>query len=172
MGISPNIELAQTLGLTTKRGIVVDDGMHTDDPDIFAVGDACEHQGQVPGLWPVAVEQAKIAAINAVGGNECYTGTIPVTHLKVVGVELTSIGQIEANSPEDVTIVQEDVELHHYRKLVIVKGKAVGAILLGYPLDASVVTTIIKDGVDIAPYLETLQAGQWDQLHHLGISSQ
>ncbi len=172
VGISPNIELAQTLGLTTKRGIVVDDGMHTDDPDIFAVGDACEHQGQVPGLWPVAVEQAKIAAINAVGGNECYTGTIPVTHLKVVGVELTSIGQIEANSPEDVTIVQEDVELHHYRKLVIVKGKAVGAILLGYPLDASVVTTIIKDGVDIAPYLETLQAGQWDQLHHLGISSQ
>jgi nitrite reductase (NADH) large subunit len=85
----------------------------------------------------------------------------------VVGVELTSIGQIEAKSPEDVTIVQEDVESHHYRKLVIADGKAVGAILLGHPLDAPVVTAIIKDGVDIAPYLEALQAGQWDQLHRL-----
>lgn len=168
-GISSNIELAQHLGLSTKRGIVVDNQMRTDNPHIFAVGDACEHNGQVTGLWPVAVEQAKIAAINALGGTDQYQGIIPVTHLKVVGVELTSVGQIEAKSPDDMIIVQEEVELHRYRKLIIAQGKVVGAILLGYPLDAPAVTEVIKQAIDVTPYVETLQAGVWDTLHGLAV---
>lgn len=168
-GINSNLELAKALGLTTKRGIVVDDAMRTDDPHIFAVGDACEHRGQVMGLWPVAVEQAKVAAMNAVGGSEQYNGIVPVTHLKVVGVELTSVGQIEAKSPEDMIIAQEDVELHRYRKLVISEGKVVGAILLGYPLDAPAVTEVIKQALDITPHLDALQAGGWDTLHRLTV---
>lgn len=167
VGITPNIELAKNLGLTSRRGIVVDDQMRTDDPHIFAVGDVCEHQGQVMGLWPVAVEQAKVAAVNAVGGIEAYNGIVPVTHLKVVGVELTSVGQIEANAPDDVIIRQEDVELQRYRKLVIVGGKIVGAILLGYPLDAPVVTELIKQAVDVTPHLASLQTGGWDVLSNL-----
>ena len=168
-GISANVELAQSLGLSTKRGIVVDDEMRTINRHIFAVGDACEHQGQVMGLWPVAVEQAKVAAINAVGGTQQYKGIVPVTHLKVVGVELTSVGQIEATSPDDMIIRQEDVELHRYRKLIITNGKVVGAILLGYPLDAPAVTEVIKQAIDVTPHLEALQAGVWDTLHGLAV---
>ena len=97
-GIQPNVELAQAAGLKVGRGIVVDDAMRTSALDIFAAGDACEFDGQVPGLWAVAVEQAKVAAMNAVGSQVSYDEIVPVTMLKVAGVDLVSVGRIETRS--------------------------------------------------------------------------
>ena len=51
------------------------------------------------GLWPAAVEQAEVAADGALGGDKAYRGTVPVTILKVVGIELTSMGRFEPERP-------------------------------------------------------------------------
>src|SRR5262249_28666520 len=67
-GIKPNVELAASAGLEVKRGVVVDDQMRTSAPEILACGDVAEHRGQVQGLWTTAVDQAQVAAINALGG--------------------------------------------------------------------------------------------------------
>lgn len=91
--IRPNIELAQQIGLEIGRGVVVDQRMQTSDPNIFAVGDVCEYQGQVYGLWPITVKQARDAAINAVGGDISSQDVVLVTALKVAGVDLISTGQ-------------------------------------------------------------------------------
>lgn len=163
-GITPNVELASKAGLYAHHGILVDASMRTSDPAIFAAGDAVEFGGQVMGLWPPSVEQAEIAAANATGGDRHYTATTPVTMLKVVGINLTSIGQFEANSPEDIVIAQEDPVQHSYRKLVIRDGKIVGAILIGYPLDAPIVTNAVKQGTDVSMHIEALRAGNWDVL--------
>ena len=138
--------------------------MRTSAPGIFATGDVCEFQQQIPGLWPVAVEQARIAAINAMGGQASYREIIPVTALKVVGVDLTSIGRFEARSEDETVIALEDTNEHRYRKLVIANGKIIGAILLGYPQDAAAVTAVIKQGIDITDCLDDLNAGRWDVL--------
>lgn len=163
-GVRPNLELAHQAALQVNRGIVVDEGMRTSAPEIFAAGDVAEYQGQMYGLWPVAVDQAQIAAINAIGGKEVYKESVPVTILKVVGVELTSIGKFEPASPGDVVIALEDAEAQRYRKLVITDGKIVGAILLGHPLDAPAVTAAIKQELDVTPYLTSLEAGDWSVL--------
>ena len=84
-----------TPGSRCERGVLVDDHLRTSDPRIFAAGDLAEWRGSILGLWPVAVEQAEVAAENAVGGSRPYAGTVPVTMLKVVGVELLSIGAID-----------------------------------------------------------------------------
>ncbi|MEY6434069.1 FAD-dependent oxidoreductase [Thioalkalicoccus limnaeus] len=47
VGLRPNVELAARAGLDVGRGIKVDDTMRTSDPDIYAVGDCAEHEGQV-----------------------------------------------------------------------------------------------------------------------------
>jgi NADPH-dependent 2,4-dienoyl-CoA reductase/sulfur reductase-like enzyme len=60
-GIVPNAELAEAAGLDVAVGITVDDGMHTSDPDVFAVGDVVDHGGRRYGLWPASVEQAQVA---------------------------------------------------------------------------------------------------------------
>ncbi len=165
VGIQPNVELAQAAGLAARRGVVVDAGMRTSAPAIFAAGDVCEFDGQVPGLWPVAVEQARVAALNALGGNETYQPVVPVTALKVVGVDLTSVGRFEPRSEADLVIALEDTAAHRYRKLVITEGKIVGAILLGYPQEAQAVAAAVKQGRVVTSQLEALRAGDWEVLN-------
>jgi VWFA-related protein len=164
VGIQPNVDLAREAGLDVNRGVLVDEAMRTNAPDIFAAGDVCEFAQQVPGLWPVAVEQAKVAAINAVGGQAVYPGVVPVTMLKVVGVDVSSIGRFEAQSAAEIEVVLEDPDGHGYRKLVIAGGKIVGAILLGHPLDVPAVTAAVKEGRDVSDCLNALRAGEWDIL--------
>jgi NAD(P)H-nitrite reductase large subunit len=167
-GITPNVALAQEAGLACKRGVLVDEAMRSSDPLIYAAGDLAEHAGQIYGLWPTAVEQAEVAATNAIGATGHYSGTVPVTILKVVGVDVTSVGQFEAAHPDDLVIALEDPAESRYRKLVIADGKIVGAILLGYPQDASPVTAAIKQGRDVRALLPELQGGNWAILAALG----
>jgi hypothetical protein len=110
---------------------MVDDHMRTTDPSIYAAGNVSQHRDQVSGIWPVAVEQPKVAAENIKGVHEGCSWLVPVTTLKVAGIDLTSIGQFEARDPHEEEIVDEDTAAQRYRKLVLREGRARGAILLG-----------------------------------------
>ncbi len=168
-GIAPNLELAKEAGLETGRGVIVDDHMRTSDERIFAAGDVAEFRGQVAGLWPAAVDQARVAAEAAVlKETNPYQGTVPVTVLKVVGVDLTSVGEIEPRSPDDEVVVQEDETELRYGKLVISEGQIIGAILLGYSKEVAYITSAVKQGWDVTPALDALRAGRWDALERLG----
>ncbi len=162
-GIRPNSELAAASGLAVNRGIVVDERMQTSAPGIYAVGDVCEYDGDVPGLWAVATEQARVAAVNAIGGRATYKQVVPATTLKVVGVDVTSIGRVCADAGEG-ELVLEDPKNQRYRKLVIADGKIVGAILLGYAKEATAVTAAIKQAWDVTDILPALLAGRWEVL--------
>lgn len=165
VGIKPNIALAQDAGIKVRRGIVVDDLLRTSVKDVFAVGDVAEYAGNVYGLWPAAVEQAEIAALNAIGNERLYHGTLPVTILKVVGADLMSIGRIEPQSENDEVIIFEDPVTNHYRKLIIADNKIVGAILFGYPHESIKIEHLFKDQTDIRNYLNVLRSGNWMDLN-------
>jgi nitrite reductase (NADH) large subunit len=162
-GIQPNAELAKQAGLATNRGVLVNARMQTGDPHILAAGDVAEFEGLLPGLWPVAVAQAEVAADVAVGGTKLYDPVVPVTILKVVGIELTSIGRFEAAGPHEEEIALEDAS-GRYRKLVVADGRIVGAILLGYSKEVAAVRTAITRGFDVTHQLGNLRAGRWDVL--------
>jgi nitrite reductase (NADH) large subunit len=164
-GIKPNIELARDAGLAINRGVLVDERMRTSDPAILAAGDVAEHGGAVDGLWPVAVEQAEVAADNAVGGDKTYGGSIPFTILKVVGVELTSVGRFDEQAGDRVVALEEPGG--RYRKLVIADGRIVGAILLGYSEEVAPVRTAINRGFDVSGVMDSLHAGRWGVLAQL-----
>jgi NAD(P)H-nitrite reductase large subunit len=161
-GIKPNTELARDAGLAINRGVLVDERMRTSDPAILAAGDVVEHAGAVDGLWPVAVEQAEVAADNAVGGDKLYGGSIPFTILKVVGVELTSVGRFEQQAGDQVVAIEEPGG--RYRKLVIEDGRIVGAILLGYSREVAAVRTAIKCRFDVRGVMDQHHAGRWSVL--------
>jgi NADPH-dependent 2,4-dienoyl-CoA reductase/sulfur reductase-like enzyme/ferredoxin len=162
-GISPCVGLAAGCGLEVGRGVLVDDSLASSDPRIFAVGDVAEHRGAISGLWPAAVEQAEIAAENALGGERSYEGTVPVTMLKVVGVDLLSIGRFQPQD-SDTVIVIEDSDRHSYGKLVIDDGRIVGAILIARQPDAPHVTAAVKEGRDVSALIPALERGEWDAL--------
>jgi nitrite reductase (NADH) large subunit len=164
-GINPNAELARAAGLPVNRGVIVDERMRTSDPAILACGDVAEYGGRVLGLWPTAVEQAEVAADSAVGGEKAYTGSVPVTILKVVGIELTSMGRFEPGGEDEEVIALEDAEAQRYRKLVIDgDGRIAGAILLGYSREVAPVRTAIERCWDVRTRIDELRAGRWDVL--------
>jgi NAD(P)H-nitrite reductase large subunit len=164
-GIRADVELAQAMELDLQHGIVVDELMRTSDPHIFAAGDVAEFEGRQYGLWPVAVSQAEVAAANAVAEDAVatYIETPPVTMLKVAGIDLTSIGRIAPEEGDEV-IVFADEARHLYRKLLVRDDRIVGAILLGYPQEASGVAAAVKQRLDIAGHLDDLRRGRWETL--------
>ncbi|HRE16525.1 MAG TPA: FAD-dependent oxidoreductase [Rhodocyclaceae bacterium] len=163
-GIDPSVDVAKAAGIAVSKGIIVDDRMATNVPGVFAAGDVAEFEGRLYGLWPAAVAQAEAAAINALGGNRHYTGTVPSTVLKVAGVDVVSVGKFEAEQAGDEIIVHEDLESTRYRKLVVRDGVVIGGILFGYPQEQAALTAIAKRGEPLGASLEALRRGDWSVL--------
>ena len=133
-GIRANWEIAAGCGLTVERGIVVDDQMRCpDDPNIYAVGECAQHRGHMYGLVAPLWEQAKVLADHITGKNPraAYHGSKVATKLKVMGVEVASMGVVEPQTAEDEVVQFSEPKRGTYKKLIIRDGRLVGGILLG-----------------------------------------
>lgn len=156
-GVRPNVALARDAGLDVNKGIIVDDGLRTSAENVYAAGDVAEYEGQLPCIIPAAVEQGRVAGANMVEpGSATYRGTVPSTTLKVVGLELTSIGQIDPHEEGHEELRQADAATGVYRKLLLRDGRIVGAILLGDRQRVPTVTKLIKQGTDVSRYKDRL----------------
>ncbi|HEX3745093.1 MAG TPA: nitrite reductase large subunit NirB [Bryobacteraceae bacterium] len=132
-GIKANWEIAAGCGLPIERGILVDDQMRTDDRDIYAVGECAQHRGVTYGLVAPLWEQAKVLAdyITERNRHAAYHGSKTATKLKVMGVEVASMGIVEPRDPEDEVVQFCEPKRGTYKKLIIREGRLVGGILLG-----------------------------------------
>ncbi|MDQ6706552.1 MAG: nitrite reductase large subunit NirB, partial [Acidobacteriota bacterium] len=133
-GIIPNAEIAGRCGLTVERGIVVDNQMRSiDDRNIYAVGECAQHRGQVYGLVAPLWEQAKVLADHITGHNPAaaYHGSKVATKLKVMGVEMASMGITEPSHEQDEVVQFTEPRKGTYKKLIIRDGRLIGGILLG-----------------------------------------
>jgi nitrite reductase (NADH) large subunit len=128
-GIRSNSYLARTAGLDVNQGIVVDNLLKTSHPDVFAAGDVAEHHGLVYGTWAPAQYQGSIAGMNAAGAKAEFGGIPRSNALKVLQLELFSIGQIEPVDGSYETIEKKVDE--QYFRFVFHDSHLVGAILLG-----------------------------------------
>jgi nitrite reductase (NADH) large subunit len=129
-GVRPNIQLAKGMGLEIKNGILVNDRLETKSAGIFAAGDVAEHHGRVYGIWPAAQRQGEIAGVNMAGGDLIYAGAVVSNTLKVVGVDLTASGDMDAEGKLE-SVVKRDPGSGIYRKVVFKENKITGCILLG-----------------------------------------
>ena len=128
-GVRPNTYLARKAGLEVNQGLVVNNYMQTSDENIFAAGDVTEHHGTLYGLWNVAQFQGKVAALNAIGIETQFGGVPRSNVLKILGLDLFSIGDI---SPIDGSYHQyEQEEPGRYFNFVVRDGKIVGSIIMG-----------------------------------------
>jgi len=110
-GVRPEVDIARAAGLAIGRAVIVDDQLRSvSDERIFAIGECCEHDGQVYGLLAPAWEQAAIVA-NVLTGSESggrYRGSRLVTRLKAAGVELAAMGEV--HHEQDFDPDEEDAE--------------------------------------------------------------
>jgi nitrite reductase (NADH) large subunit len=158
VGIRPETRLATDAGLEIARGIVVNDQMVTSDPDILAVGECVEHDGQLFGLVAPLYDQAKVVAASLTAQPAAFQPVQTATKLKVTGVDLFSAGDF-ADAPGREDIVFRDPARGVYKRLVIEQDRLVGAVMYGDTADGSWFFGLIKDRTDIAPFRDTLIFG-------------
>jgi NAD(P)H-nitrite reductase large subunit len=148
-GIQPNIEWVKRSGVQCQRGVVCDDRMQTSAPDVYAAGDVVEWRGQVVGLWTNAIEQAKVAATNAMGKMAFFQGFLPVTILKCVGIPLVSIGEVKEDGGPITSRITRDPQTGTYRRVIFRHGMPVGGILLGTSAGMGELRKLLEGGLEL-----------------------
>jgi nitrite reductase (NADH) large subunit len=147
-GIRPITEVAQSSGLEVNKGIMVNDKMQTSDPEIFSLGECVEHRGKLYGLVEPIWEMAHTLADQITEKNReaTYAGSKLGTKLKVMGVELASLGQVETDQADDEVVVYREPKQNLYKKLIVRGGQLIGAILLGETEGYDALMKYFKDG--------------------------
>jgi nitrite reductase (NADH) large subunit len=161
-GIMPNIQIAKQAGLETRRGLVVNEYLQSSRPEIFAAGDVIEHGGKVYGIIPASFNQARIAARNILGKAEKYEGTVLSNTLKVVGIDLTSIGLVNPEQGSAEEYRKEKKEEGLYKKVAIQNGIVVGAVWMGTKKGVHEVSRIITERINVERWKDSLLEDDFD----------
>lgn len=126
IGIRPNTGIFKDSPLTVAKGVVVNERMQTNLPDVYAAGDIAEYQGTVFGLWTASNDQGKIAGTNLAGQDLIYAAPQLVATLNIGDVKLFSAGDV--SEPESVITHRDEKAFH---RLFVKGGRIVGAALIG-----------------------------------------
>ena len=144
-GIRPRDELARQCGLEVgpRGGIVIDNSCRTSDPDIYAIGECALWNGQIFGLVAPGYEMARIAARQLAGEAAEFGGADMSTKLKLMGVDVASIGDAMGNTAGSRAYQFTDERKQVYKKIVVSEcGKhLLGAVLVG---DAAEYGTLLQ----------------------------
>jgi ferredoxin-nitrate reductase len=164
IGTTPNIELARAAGIECKRGVVVNEYLLTNDPNIFAIGEIAEFKGFLYGITAAAEQQAEIVAKYLSGDiARFYEGSLLMNILKMHGTDLCSLGLPEApaNDPAYEEVVFIDKAKRYYKKCVIHNDRLVGAILIGDKTEFLEYRDLIQNKIELSEKrLELLRSGK------------
>jgi nitrite reductase (NADH) large subunit len=150
-GIRPRDELARACGLEVgpRGGIAIDDRCVTSDPDIYAIGECALWGGLVFGLVAPGYEMARICARHVLqeeegeAGEASFKGADMSTKLKLMGVDVASLGDPHGNAPGSRSYQFMDERKQIYKKIVVSDcGKyLLGGVMVG---DASEYGTLLQ----------------------------
>jgi nitrite reductase (NADH) large subunit len=134
-GIRPNDSLAKAagLGVGERGGIVINSSCCTDDPHIFAVGECALYDNRIFGLVAPGYRMAEVVVSQVVGEEAAFVGADMSTKLKLLGVDVGSIGDAHGNSDGCLSYTYSDPLKNIYKRMnVSADGKhVVGAVLVG-----------------------------------------
>ncbi|MCB9426748.1 MAG: molybdopterin-dependent oxidoreductase [Flavobacteriales bacterium] len=163
IGTIPNIEIAKKSGIACARGVKVNQYLQTSDPAVYAIGEIAEFNDMMYGITSAAEEQADVLA-NFIAGDisSYYKGSVLMNILKLEGVSLCSIGQIEVPEDDDSyeEIIFTDISKSYYKKCIVKDDLLVGAILMGDKSEFAEFKTMIESKIELSDKRNTLLRGQ------------
>lgn len=134
-GIRPYDQLAKQaeLELGERGGIVINDACQTSDENIYAIGECALWQNKLFGLVAPGYNMARVAASQMSGGDLLFSGADMSTKLKLLGVEVGSIGDAHAKTSNSKVLIYQDPIRDCYKKLILNEhgDKLLGAVLVG-----------------------------------------
>ncbi|MGD1961822.1 MAG: nitrite reductase large subunit NirB [Fulvivirga sp.] len=160
-GIVPRDEMATTCGLNTgpRGGVIVDNQLLTNDPDIYAIGEVALYNNMIYGLVAPGYDMADVVVNQlADGGKKEFKGCDMSTKLKLIGVDVGSFGDALGETPEAKTIVFEDEQQGIYKRINLsADGKRLlGGILVGDASQYNMLWQIMDNELALPPAPEEL----------------
>lgn len=150
IGIRPNLELARAAGLEIENGVVVDGGMRTSAPSIFAAGDVVSYEDPVSGRrmrgehWGHAEYSGQLAGGNMAGADARYD-FMNYAWSDVYDLHIESAGHIEEY---DSVILRGSLEERRFTALYLRRNT-----LLAY-------CAINCEPIDFAAYRKLIRSRQ------------
>ena len=177
-GIRPRDELARqnALAVGARGGIAVDDHCRTSDRDIYAIGECAAWKDQTFGLVAPGYEMARVAARHLAGQSDAaFAGADMSTKLKLMGVDVASIGDAQGKTPGCRSFRYADELKQVYKKIVTsADGKRlIGAVLVGNADEYGTLLQMAQNGIapPAAPEFLILPAGDGQAKPGLGVDA-
>ncbi|WP_323747512.1 NAD(P)/FAD-dependent oxidoreductase [Catenulispora rubra] len=152
IGIVPNVELAQDAGLDVDNGVLVDAGMRTSAPDVYAIGDIARITGSAHRFeqhrsehWDNARRTADAAARSILGLPQ-EARRAPWFWTDRYGTHLEMTGFYD---PAAEAVPRGDIEAGAGTVFYIRDGRCVGAVSLDRPLDIRAAQRMIDRDVPV-----------------------
>ncbi len=144
-GIRPRDDIARSAGLEVgqRGGIVIDNQCKTSDSNIYAIGECALWDGKIFGLVAPGYTMARTVVDDLSGRDASFTGADMSTKLKLLGVDVASIGDAHAKTEGAKVYTYQNGDSEVYKRLVISQDKKqlLGAVLVG---DASGYGTLLQ----------------------------
>jgi|YelNatPaOPRAMG01_1025707.scaffolds.fasta_scaffold29393_4 NAD(P)H-nitrite reductase large subunit len=159
IGVVSNLEFLEGSGISTDRGILVDEHLASNLPGIYAAGDAAQALDRSSGeyrvvtSWLNAQRQGEIAGTNMSGGDAALEGVVPYNVIVIYGLPVACVGLDLPPEGEDYEVLTGDYPRDgQYRKLVLREGVLVGATFIGEIKEARAAEELIRRGADLSAW--------------------
>lgn len=165
-GIRPRDELARQsdLAVGERGGIVINDYCQTSDENIYAIGECALWQGKLYGLVAPGYDMARITAKHVMQQDTAmFAGADMSTKLKLMGVDVASIGDAHAIQPNAISYFYQDELTQTYKKIVVCKEsrKLLGAVLVGDAKEYSELLQLMLNNMDLPSNPDSLIVPQY-----------
>ena len=160
-GIRPRDELARQSGLLIgeRGGIIINDYCQTSHPDIYAIGECALWDNKIYGLVAPGYDMARIAAKHILAEEtHCFAGADMSTKLKLMGVDVASVGDAHGMTPNSLSYFYADEDALVYKKIVVDadKTKLLGAVLVGDAKEYNDLLQMMLNGIALPETPESL----------------
>jgi len=134
-GIRPSDQLGADcdLSMGERGGIVINSSCLTSDDNVYAIGECALYDGRIFGLVAPGYRMAEVAAAHVTGGDATFTGADMSTRLKLLGVEVGSIGDAHGREPGSQAFTFTDPIKKAYLRMNLNEdfSQVRGAVLVG-----------------------------------------
>jgi NAD(P)H-nitrite reductase large subunit len=171
-GIKTNLEWLKGSGVTVKRGVVVDDHLRSNIPNVYAAGDVAEGRDLISGepaihaIEPTAQEHGRVVGANMAGKDVAYTGSVIINIVEVCHLDAASFGAWDDARADAVSSLKKD--RNAYRKLLFRGDRLTGAIIIGRSSDiwttndVGMLKGLVQTGVPLGRFKDQLKANPFD----------
>jgi NAD(P)H-nitrite reductase large subunit len=171
-GIKTNLDWLKGAGINIRQGIVVDERLRSNVPNVYAAGDVAEGRDLISGeaavhaIEPTAQEHGRVVGANMAGKDVSYKGSLIINIVEVCHLDAASFGAWDDARAEAVSALKKD--RNAYRKLLFRGDRMTGAIIIGRSNDiwttndVGMLKGLVQTGTSLAQFKDYLKLNPFD----------